>query len=275
MAQIMISDGERELAIRVTVMDVRVVDITVHSDLSAEMKIPAGMSWSMAEQYVKLHQKDIFDEYDRVRMRNHQVLPTLLDLSDGRIMYRSGLKLPFLGDRNMTLRVKYVPDIPDTSIYIKRGSDGGRVLTIRTNRDDQEFIRYCIIRYYKKCAAQLIPMKVREFGEKLNLQYNHVRITAQAVSSPLLHPRLNYRNLEVKDQATLWGSCNRRKNLRFDWKLIMLPVEVVDYIIVHELSHLKKMNHSRAFWKEIERVLPEYQECKRWLDRHGKEYEIF
>ena len=84
-----------------------------------------------------------------------------------------------------------------------------------------------------------------------------------------------YKNLEIKDQKTLWGSCSRQKNLRFDWKLAMLPEEVIDYIIVHELAHLKKMNHSAGFWAEIEKVMPEYQECRRWLNKHGKEYEIF
>ena len=55
----------------------------------------------------------------------------------------------------------------------------------------------------------------------------------------------------------------------------MLPVEIIDYIIVHELAHLKKMNHSAAFWAEVEKVLPEYRECRNWLNKHGGEYEIF
>ena len=55
----------------------------------------------------------------------------------------------------------------------------------------------------------------------------------------------------------------------------MLPTEIIDYIIVHELAHLKKMNHSAAFWSEVEKVLPEYRECRKWLNKHGKEYEMF
>ena len=51
--------------------------------------------------------------------------------------------------------------------------------------------------------------------------------------------------------------------------------EVVDYVIVHELGHLRKMNHSGAFWREVEKIMPEYKECRSWLDRHGQEYEIF
>ena len=55
----------------------------------------------------------------------------------------------------------------------------------------------------------------------------------------------------------------------------MLPEEVIDYIIVHELTHLKKMNHSKGFWSEVADIMPEYRECQHWLDKHGKEYEIF
>ncbi|MEE1229408.1 MAG: SprT family zinc-dependent metalloprotease [Lachnospiraceae bacterium] len=276
MAQITIHNHEEEITINVVVMNARFVDFKVDNDLSVELRVPAGMSWTMIRRYVMVHQEEIFREYDKKKMRNHQSLPGLLDMDEGRIIYRSGLRLPFLGQMNMTLRVKYVADSDETQMYVSRDpSNGGRILTIRTNSDDQNFIRYCIMRYYKKCAAQIITHKVKEYGQKLQLKYNHVRITEQMVKSPLLHPRLNYRNIEIKNQKTLWGSCNRKRNLKFDWKLIMLPIEVVDYIIVHELTHLKKMSHSKAFWNEIETVMPEYKECKAWLDHHGAEYEIF
>ena len=84
-----------------------------------------------------------------------------------------------------------------------------------------------------------------------------------------------YQNIEIKNQLTVWGSCNRKHNLKFDWKLAMLPMEIIEYIIAHELTHLKVMNHSATFWNEMEKVMPEYKECRSWLEKHGKEYEIF
>ena len=53
------------------------------------------------------------------------------------------------------------------------------------------------------------------------------------------------------------------------------PMEIIEYIIVHELTHLKVMNHSGKFWNEMEKVMPEYRECRTWLEKHAKEYEIF
>ena len=151
----------------------------------------------------------------------------------------------------------------------------GKHLIIKTDKDSQEFLRYCIMRYYKKCALIIVKKKVEEFAQKMGLQYNQVMITGQKRQSPLRRPRLSYQNIEIKNQLTVWGSCNRKHNLKFDWKLAMLPMKIIEYIIAHELTHLKVMNHSATFWNEMEKVMPEYKECRSWLEKHGKEYEIF
>ena len=131
------------------------------------------------------------------------------------------------------------------------------------------------MRYYKKTAAVLVKKYVQEFSEKLDLPYRKVHITNLAAKTGFQLPRFGYSNLAVRDQRTLWGRCTRNHTLKFDWKLAMLPIEVIQYIIIHEMTHVKKMNHSSTFWTEVEKIMPEYKECRRWLDRHGKEYEIF
>ena len=68
---------------------------------------------------------------------------------------------------------------------------------------------------------------------------------------------------------TRWGSCSSEKNLNFNWKLILAPPEVLDYVVVHELCHLKEMNHSKAFWDEVGKVMPEYETYKLWLKENG------
>ena len=65
------------------------------------------------------------------------------------------------------------------------------------------------------------------------------------------------------------GSCSSEKNLNFNWKLILAPPEVLDYVVVHELCHLKEMNHSKAFWDEVGKVMPEYETYKLWLKENG------
>jgi len=74
-----------------------------------------------------------------------------------------------------------------------------------------------------------------------------------------------FRRFSVKKQKTRWGSCSRRGNLNFNYKIIKLPVRLADYIIVHELCHLREMNHSRRFWNLVERAVPDYRECRREL----------
>ena len=277
MSKIRIHQGSKDLYVNIISVNSRYVDFIIHNDLSIDMKVPVGMSKKMIEKYIRLNETMIFQEYEKKQVRNHQMLPITLDLEEGRIVYRGGLYLPFLGKTDVLLRIKYLSDFDteETKIYMEDKPNQEKHLIIKTDNDSQEFLRYCIMRYYKKCALVIVQKKVKEFAQKMGLQYNQVMITGQKKQSVLRRPRLSYQNIEIKNQLTLWGSCNRKHNLKFDWKLAMLPMEIIEYIIVHELTHLKVMNHSSMFWNEMEKVMPEYKECRAWLEKHGKEYEIF
>lgn len=74
--------------------------------------------------------------------------------------------------------------------------------------------------------------------------------------------------ITIKNQRTRWGSCSARGNLNFNYQLYYLPGELLDYVVIHELSHRKHMNHSKEFWAEVEKYCPEYKQCRKWL----KEY---
>lgn len=275
MTYLQVQKGTDILPINIVSVDNRCVSFVVNADLSVSMKVPVGMSQEMAEKYIRINEEKIWQEYERSKKRNHQALPVTLELEDGRVQYYSGMLLPFMGNMNMELRVKYVSQGEETKLYVDKRPGGGHILTIRTENMNQRFIRYCVMRYYKKCAADIIARRTAHFGNQMHLKFNHVQIANKKRNNRPALARLNYKNIEIKDQKTLWGSCNRKKSLSFDWRIIMLPVEIIDYIIVHELVHLKKMNHSSAFWTEVERVMPEYRECQNWLNKHGREYEIF
>ncbi|WP_139120944.1 M48 family metallopeptidase [Fervidobacterium thailandense] len=79
----------------------------------------------------------------------------------------------------------------------------------------------------------------------------------------------SYNRLFIKDVKTRWGSCSSKRNLSFNWRLVMAPLEVIDYVVVHELTHLIIPNHSAEFWKKVERVIPDYRERRSWLRKHG------
>jgi len=77
--------------------------------------------------------------------------------------------------------------------------------------------------------------------------------------------QLIVRRVTVRNQRTRWGSCSRREAISLNWRLVLVPVFVRDYIILHELAHLRELNHSARFWREVERLCPDYQLAEDWL----------
>jgi predicted metal-dependent hydrolase len=86
---------------------------------------------------------------------------------------------------------------------------------------------------------------------------------------------VEYRRIRIGGQRTLWGSCSPRGTLSFNWRLVLAPPEVLDYVVVHELCHLRVPNHSRGFWALVERHRPHWRRQREWLRRHGPELLAF
>jgi hypothetical protein len=81
--------------------------------------------------------------------------------------------------------------------------------------------------------------------------------------------------IQIRDQRTRWGSCSPAGNLSFNWRLVLAPFEVLDYVVVHEVCHLREANHSRRFWRLVETRRPQWREQKAWLNEHGPELLAF
>ena len=80
---------------------------------------------------------------------------------------------------------------------------------------------------------------------------------------------VSFNKLSVKKQTSVWGSCSAKQNINFNLLLCLCPDQVIDYIVVHELCHLKELNHSKRFWSEVEKVLPNYKSLRLWLKANG------
>ena len=80
---------------------------------------------------------------------------------------------------------------------------------------------------------------------------------------------VTYGRITIRNQRTRWGSCSAQGNLNFNCVLMRAPDDVLEYVVVHELCHRKEMNHGPKFWAEVERVLPNYQESRKWLSVNG------
>jgi predicted metal-dependent hydrolase len=95
-----------------------------------------------------------------------------------------------------------------------------------------------------------------------------LRIMADEISAGI---GVKYRRLTIRGQRTRWGSCSHKGNLSFNWKLMMAPEAVIEYVVTHEVAHLKEMNHTRRFWKLVEKHCPRWREHRKWLKEHEAE----
>ncbi|HEY3311015.1 MAG TPA: SprT family zinc-dependent metalloprotease [Anaerolineales bacterium] len=104
-------------------------------------------------------------------------------------------------------------------------------------------------RWYKVRAGAVLSERVKFYAEKHGFQYKKLRISSA---------------------RTRWGSCSSLGTLSFTWRLVMAPLEVVDYVVIHELAHLKVKNHSAQFWNEVARLMPAYKAAREWLKKNGR-----
>jgi len=105
------------------------------------------------------------------------------------------------------------------------------------------------IRWYKDQARNVISERVAFHAKKYKFTYKKIRISSA---------------------RTRWGSCSSNGTLSFTWRLVMAPMEIVDYVVLHEMVHTQIKNHSKIFWQKVGDILPEYKKRVRWLKQNGK-----
>lgn len=118
----------------------------------------------------------------------------------------------------------------------------------------------------RKAIVPYTDRQLREFARLARLDLTH-RVEHFA---PIVG--VDYGRIAIRSQRTRWGSCSSKGNLNFNCLLILCPEEVRNYVVVHELCHRLEMNHSPRFWKKVERVIPHYRECRKWLKYNGSQY---
>lgn len=146
------------------------------------------------------------------------------------------------------LRLKIFKSKNKSSITVK----GGRFLVnLNNDLDTIAVVRNKLIHWYKIHAKIILSKRVKMYAKKMNL----------------IVPKIILAN-----QSKRWGSCNHKGCIRFNWHIIMAPVWLIDYIVVHELCHLKHINHSKDFWKILGTILPDYEVRRERLRKEGSKY---
>ena len=108
-------------------------------------------------------------------------------------------------------------------------------------------------RWYKERADEVISERVAQFAK----QYNFIP-----------------KEIKISSAKTRWGSCSPNGTLNFTWRLVMAPLDVIDYVVVHELVHLQVKDHSSKFWKAVESIYPEYKKQRKWLRENGEKLNL-
>lgn len=161
--------------------------------------------------------------------------------------YRDGATVPFLG-RQIPLQIK--PTNAKT-VRIQLHADTVFIVYLPVHVDSQqssELIRLSLMRWMKQQArlhaSELIEKHAQRFG---------------------LFPR----SLRIKTQKSRWGSCGPKNDINLNWLLMLAPAPALEYVVVHELCHIKHKNHSKDFWQLVGEHFPEYLQQRRWLKQHG------
>jgi len=162
----------------------------------------------------------------------------------------SGAKIPFRG-RRMRLSVKVVTGASIITHYRNGFFVEVPKSVAATERDGA--IRHCLESWLRRRMENDAAAFARQYSRKLGQEPRAVRI---------------------KDQKHLWGSCGKDRVVNLNWRLIFMPKPVLEYVVVHELCHLRHRNHSAAFWGLVKSLMPDYEAKKDWLEKRGAGFEL-
>lgn len=109
-------------------------------------------------------------------------------------------------------------------------------------------VKSALIAWYREEARVVLSNKVYSYARKMRLKPGRI---------------------SIRDQKTKWGSCSSTGNLSFSWRLVMMPEDMIDYVVVHELSHIRHKNHGKDFWALVGSFIPDYKERKDWFKQNG------
>ena len=122
---------------------------------------------------------------------------------------------------------------------------------IKSNRPLESTIKSKLITWYKQQALETVEQRIGHYAPLMNVE------------------RTNKQKVKVREYKRRWGSCDNKGCLSFNWRIIMAPNEVVDYVVVHELAHCHEFNHSKRFWNIVANQIPDWKEKQNWLHTNG------
>ncbi|WP_411843109.1 M48 family metallopeptidase [Salinicoccus sp. HZC-1] len=213
--------------------------ITVNLINGVEVHAPADIDEKILSQLLYKKAPWIVQKIEELNEVKHTIQP---------IEFVSGEKLPYLG-RNYRLKV-YRENIKDASIQFHQGRFIAKVPNDWSQKEVQYHLEQEMISWYKVHGTKKVIERANIYQEMINVV-----------------PR----SLTLKSQLKRWGTCTQNGDIYLNWRLVMAPVGVIDYVLVHELAHLIELEHNEKFWRIVRHTLPHYKASKEWLRVHGME----
>jgi len=211
------------------------LEIIVDRDGSLVLATPPAVPPETLRQFVDEHRVWIYTKLEEKQTQARPKFPR---------EYVSGEGFPYLGHSYRLKLVDGVRQQPPLRLYRSR---------FELRRDVLPEARDHFIRWY---TIHLRPVLDRQIAG-----LSH-RIGAEP------------REVHIQDLGYRWASCNKRRHLYFHWRMAMLPHSMIEYLVAHELVHLVERRHTHAFWERLERVIPDYADCQRWLEANGGKYDL-
>jgi len=218
------------------------VSLSIGAD-GVQIVAPFPIDDSVIISLVEKKQKWILNRFESYRQRLRKI-PAERD-------FVSGEKLLFMGDNYPLKVLEHKGGCTNVNL-----TDGQFLVDINADipiEKRREEIQGKLEQWYIRSAKELIAERLELFSKKIGVKVNAVRF---------------------KNQKTRWGSCSQKGNLNFNWKLVMAPTFIVDYVVVHELCHLKQMNHSLEFWLLVGNQISDYKKMRKWLKENGRKFNL-
>jgi predicted metal-dependent hydrolase len=204
-----------------------------------EVVAPVRMPQQQITQFVHAKQAWIQSALAKVRLKAQQVAPLAPE------RYGQGVFIPYQG-RHYVLLIK-----PSALKRIKVEFDSAFQVSIPTALDQAAHdaaIKAALSAWMKKTALLMVSEMVQQHAQRFQLVPHGIRI---------------------KTQRSRWGSCSSTNAININWLLMLAPPVILEYVVVHELCHIREKNHSAAFWQLVAEHLPDYQQRRHWLKQHG------
>lgn len=206
--------------------------LSISTDAGLEIIIPEGLRIGSVEPYIKSQEKWILDKLSRYSRPDQDWRQNC---------FPKGQHTLFLGREYDLIKIIRKGAQPEVRL------DNNNMFITMPDGSTETLTRI-LENWYRQNAREIFTERVKVINREMNLDYNRIFI---------------------RNQKTRWGSCSGLKNLSFNWRLVMAPIQIIDYLVAHELSHILEMNHSKKFWQIVETVCPDYRIHRKWLKENG------